>query len=70
MNETMPTAREGYRLVTKDAFYESIGQMNVHPYPQARWSDVFGYVAHWKTPAGDVVGLSDSYEGGRYWVKA
>lgn len=60
---------EGFEVVPHDEFYRVVGPMNVHPSPQGPWSDDYGYDTYWKTPSGDVVGVSDSFAGGRYWLK-
>jgi hypothetical protein len=74
---TTTDEKVGFRLVTQEEFYKTVGQMNVTPYPSNRWSDEIGYLSHWKTPSGLIVGMSDDYAGGkpvgcglggRYWV--
>ena len=67
----------GFRQVERDEFFRTVGQMNVTPYPQGRYNNEIGYLSHWKLPTGEIVGMSDDYNGGkhpvsevgRYWVR-
>lgn len=64
---------EGFRRVEREEFYKAVGPLNIHPYPQGRWSDSIGYLCHWKTPAGEVLALSDGGDSckihSRYWLR-
>lgn len=58
-NETKPTAPEGVKEVTKEEFYATVGQRDVHPTPrpgkmfQNGWSR-----SDWKDRAGRVLGVT------------
>ena len=71
----------GFRRVSHDEFYKTVGHLNVHPSPKTAWSNLSGYLSEWKMLdfTGEVIGFSDSYNNGlpagcipgegRYWVK-
>lgn len=47
--------------VTKDSFFASIGQLDVHPTIQGAWNKETGYTSAWLTRAGRVLrGMSTS----------
>ena len=58
--------------VSKNAFFAAIGKLNVHPYiVSQKYDPVLGYKSHWKTPSGNVVGISvgiDCLENQEYWL--
>ena len=49
--------------VTRDQFYATVGQLNVHPSPQGNWDqEKGGYRVEWKLPNGRIVGVSQGKE--------
>lgn len=75
---TTTMVREGFRQVTQEEFFATVGKMDVTPYPQGQWSKEFGYLSLWKSRHGAVEGMSDEGGGGvpgasairRYWIKS
>ena len=65
-SETAP-APAGFREVSEDQFFATVGQMDVHPRPVGPYP----YTSHWKLRYGGTVGLSVSRENrndDRYYV--
>lgn len=57
--------------ISKEAFYATVGQLNVNPYPVGNWDNIFGYKTEWRTPERILRGISftESYcSNGRYMV--
>ncbi len=50
-------AEPTYREVSKEEFFASVGQMNVHPSIQGRYP----YTALWMTPIGSIQGKTVDY---------
>lgn len=68
----------GFRQVTKDEFYATVGARDVIISIPGRWSEEIGYLHYWKTRSDITIGLSDNFEGGkipgatachRYWMR-
>lgn len=62
MNEPTPPskaipdpARYGMVGVSREAFFATVGQLDVHPSPVGPYDRVFGYTSEWKTRAGQVL---------------
>lgn len=43
--------------VTKEEFFHTVGQLNVHPAPVGKWP----YTSEWKSPSGRIVGKSEGF---------
>lgn len=47
----------GWKEITKDEFFSTVGQMDVHPWPVGDWP----YTSLWKTRSGTIAGKSILY---------
>lgn len=46
----------GFREVSKDEFFKTVGQLNVHPWPRNVPYKDPTYGSDWKLPNGEVIG--------------
>jgi len=60
---------DGFNRVERNEFFGQMGPLDVTPYPYGSWDDEGGYLMHWKLHGTELIGLSDSIGGGRYWVR-
>lgn len=44
-----PPEIEGMVTISRNAFYATVGQLDVHPYPVGNFDPIFGYRSDWKT---------------------
>lgn len=58
--DVLPEALRSLIPVTRESFYATIGQLNVHPCPVGNYDQVLGYQSDWKMHggAGERVGAS------------
>jgi hypothetical protein len=57
--------------VTKDEFFATVGQLNVHPTIEGNYDQKMGYRSDWKLPNGQVLGTSISgtvFMDAQYWI--
>lgn len=48
----------GLHRISKEAFYATVGQMSVTPYPIGKWDDeANGYKTEWRNRGGEVIGV-------------
>jgi hypothetical protein len=57
---------DGMVPVSKAAFFATVGQLDVHPWPVGKYDQTWAYLGHWVTRAGTLVGLGD---GGTHLAK-
>lgn len=48
----IPDDLSGMIAVTRDTFFATVGQLNVHPCPTGNWDPVLGYRSEWKMHGG------------------
>lgn len=54
----MPEAIDGMVTITRNAFFASVGRLNVHPGVVGRYDRTFGFRSDWKTPDGEVIAVT------------
>lgn len=71
-NEIADRFTAGMKEVSSAFFFETVGQMNVHPKPVEETLRDGPYVSIWETPRREKMGVSVAARGGakRYWVPA
>jgi hypothetical protein len=57
MNRPAPVCPLGFRAISRDEFFATVGQLNVHPSSQ----DNYPYTSFWKTPNGQIMGKTIQY---------
>lgn len=55
-------------LVTKDSFFATVGQLDVHPHIAGAHDPVDGYTSSWETPQRHVLGRSFGIGKTAYYV--
>lgn len=54
-----PPEIAGTVTVTKEAFFATVGKLDVHPCPTGKYDPVFGYRSDWKLRDGRIIGFSN-----------
>ena len=65
---SIPVQAQNMVRVTRDEFFAKMNPLDVHPNIEGRWQDLTGYTSVWKLRLGKIVGVSDSFGEGRYWL--
>lgn len=59
LHVSLPPSRGDMVRVSKETFFATVGRLNVHPtIGQQKWDQVLGYRSDWKTPHGEVLGVT------------